>query len=561
MKFSITLLIIGIFLFIKNKDEITSFMKLQDSKVVSMILILSLFVLIYICRKNVEGLIGCDPNTNPPGRCPGGVPCPPSRVCPSGGGGGGGDDGGGGQDSKIDCKEVDTLPRCSEEECQIETCQEQGNIFQGKDDNNKYICANCDNIGGVEKSQFCSRKYCDQNSSLLCYQGLKHDCNEKAKGEECSECVGEKQSDDRKDKCSLDDFTVFCRAKKEVEFDKIKFEFDKNKFIEFKNSTPQTIYLLSNRPKPNNITFSVGNYDGNHIFQGENVNYESYGGGGIDYYIEIPIGKSLFVESSVDKVWSADIGDNPGIAFISPNEPKGGPIDASGLTALEWNIKNNELTGDISAVDGYNINANLEFFGDGKCSKRKVINTPNLECPEKFQYKTGEDKNVKTCSLKKKFENDKTLKYKDLSCPNNDCVGCDWKDKCPGWNAKDPCTRENLAGKYGCMAWWTEGDEAKEWKGLFPGDSNEQYYWAFAEQKIRGTPKGTNPYTKLKDGGVPANWPEDYPTEVDCIDGGVEMSENSECEGLVITAKKPQVVCNDLGENFLLKFTITNIME
>ena len=153
-----------------------------------------------------------------------------------------------------------------------------------------------------------------------------------------------------------------------------------------------------------------------------------------------------------------------------------------------------------------------------------------------------------------------------ITCSNEDCVGClfpdgDFCDGDVGDLYKNNCFRKDLEAKYGCMAWWQTDASAIRWKKLFEGDPknppNSQYYWAFSEQQISNEPSTTNPYSMNRD-----NWPNSDGAKkaINCISGGEEMIGKPECAGLIVTSKPPQVVCNDLGENYLLKFTITKIM-
>lgn len=541
MKFPITLLIIGIFLFIKNKDEITSFIKLQDSKVVSMILILSLFVLIYICRQNVESFIGCDPNSDPPGKCPGGEPCPPSGECPSGGGGGGDDGGGGGQL----CGKLEELDPCDSNVCEDTTCSRDPDLlFQSKGKTGDvYGCATCETIEPnkvIAKRNWCSRLNCSGNESLLCYNKLKEDtcADKKGKGGQCLMCIGEHQGPLRGAGCSREDFDVYCRP-------------NDDKYIEFYNSMAQPIYLLFESPIPEGIIFSVGKYD-------SSAGFQSSPSPGIikltkGSYIEIPADLSVFVGGN--RTWIA------GMATISPLEPSSDEsINNAGMTALEWTIKSDSITGDISAVDGFNINGKVEVFGDIKCSGERMIeNKPDLKCPKKFQYMTGGMllQDVKTCSLKKKIT-DKIAyppDYPNLNCASGDCIGCPYKDveSCKGDNYRTDNVNceKNLAGKYGCMAWWSVAPDAMDWKQLFDTDPNSSYYWAFAENKIQGKPKKNNPYPQEK------GWINS--TGQKCITGASDV----DCNGYIITSeKKPLISCEiDSGSDFLLKFTITQIIR
>lgn len=556
MKFPITLLIIGIFLFIKNKDEITSFMKLQDSKVVSMILILSLFVLIYICRKNVEGLTarpGCDYDGG--GRClnPNGgdtLPCCPNGKCPiedgscpppsgGGGGGGGGDTGGGGQL----CEQLEELDPCDPTVCKDTTCSRDPDLlFQSKDKTGEvYGCANCETIEPnkvIAKEKWCSRLNCAGNESLLCYNKLKEDtcANKKGGGSDCLVCIDEHQGPLRGAGCSQEDFDVYCRS-------------NDDKYIEFYNSMDQPIYLLFESPIPEGIIFSVGKYNPSAGFQGSPGGIIKLTKGS---YIEIPADLSVFVGGN--RTWIA------GMATISPLEPsRDESINTAGMTALEWTIKPDSITGDISAVDGFNINGKVEVFGDIKCSGERMIeNKPDLKCLKQFQYMTGGmlRQDVKTCSLKKKIT-DKIANppnYPNLNCASGDCIGCPFEDVagCKQWDANNPNCEMNSEGKYGCMAWWSVAPDAMDWKQLFATDPNSSYYWAFAEQKIQGTPKENNPYPQ--EGG----WLNS--TGQKCITGALT---GVDCNGYVITSeKKPIISCKiDPGSDFLLKFTITDIIR
>lgn len=565
MKFPITLLIIGIFLFIKNKDEITSFMKLQDSKVVSMILILSLFVLIYICRKNVEGLTArpeCDYDGG--GRClnPNGgdtLPCCPDGKCPiedgscpppsggGGGGGGGGGDAGPGGGGQL-CEELEEFEQCKPTICEDTSCSDPDLLFQSKEkrSNGVYGCASCKTLDPNRvkaREDMCSRLNCPGNESLLCYNKLKKDTcpNKKGRGSDCLVCIGEHQGPLRGAGCYQEDFDVYCRS-------------NDDKYIEFYNSMAQPIYLLFDSKIPGGINFSVGKYD-------SSADFQPYNSPGIKEltekgsYIEIPPKFSVFVGG--DRKWIS------GMAAISPLEPQNETsINIAGMTALEWTIKSDSITGDISAVDGFNINGKVEVFGDIKCSGERMIeNKPDLKCPEKkFQYMTGGDtqKKVKTCSLKKNII-DKIASppgYPNLNCASGDCIGCPYKDveSCKGDNYRTDNVdcEKNLAGKYGCMAWWSVAPDAMDWKQLFDTDPNSSYYWAFAENKIQGKPKKNNPYPQEK------GWINSIGQK--CITGALT---GVDCDGYVITSKKkPLISCEiDSGSDFLLKFTITNIIR
>lgn len=496
MKFPITLLIIGIFLFIKNKDEITSFMKLQDSKVVSMILILSLFVLIYICRQNVEGLITCNPTIGQ--MCPpGDIHCPPSGVCPSGGGG------------EPDHPPPDNIPQpsgiCGKLDPQ--TCT----FFSGPGN----FGGNC--VDKTSPNNSCQPKNKDECEKLARDNGNFEWCNN---GPYKSELT------------------------------------NTNKYnVEVWNNTDKPIFVLVNVKEPGyNDDFEE--YWEPHIFDiganNEMMWEESLKGPGeittstkktADHFVyNLNPYQSLRFKSGTGYIREWISGN---ISVVSNNKN----LDTTGLTKLEYTIKpHDNISADISAVDGFNIDVDFRYYnGNGT----NFDDTHKLTCTildkAKGKYNTTDNRiylpTVDEMGGEAKQFQETIISDGDKCGIENNCSGCPTGENTCKEDASlsSGCDLFEKQKKWGCYRFWYDKDnnpKAAKWLDLFD-DECPIYGWAYDEVEL----KGKTPPTRFGDTKF------NHYLNV-CPEGGQQVCNDYDDDLLSQCAEgnKTEEECRELGE-------------
>jgi len=235
------------------------------------------------------------------------------------------------------------------------------------------------------------------------------------------------------------------------------------------------------------------------------------------YFGPIHPGDTLYSNYNKDDIpnWIA------GKCCVVPIEP---PPDLSvkGLTALEWTFNNTgTLNPDISALDGVNIQVDMELVGNPTCVNPNESGKFHRQCIlDLYDSKYDDMKsqaiphiNIPSIMRVEYPNNQDTIKYRgtdgvdgDISkCGINDnCVECPTghdKCACPGGPpcVKDPeydklglrarCYYESNRDKWGCYKWWNDptNPDAKKWLDIFKKDGGcpNSYRWVYDETTLQ----------------------------------------------------------------------------